>query len=96
MSPSMVSPLPPSRWRSDRAVTELGRVVSANQDSKGVVRDVNVRTFPSYPVPITKPLKATKNYSVLKGPKEKIPSTVIHRDVRRLVVLLPTEEQMSK
>lgn len=88
-------------WIADqnalRGQFKLGRVISVNQDSKGVVRDVNVRTFPSYPVPITKPSKATtKNRPMAKGRKEKIPSTVLHRDVRRLVVLLPTEEQVSK
>ena len=33
---------------------KLGRVVSVNPDRSGVVRDVNVRTFPSYPVLIRK------------------------------------------
>ncbi len=87
-------------WIADqnalRGQFKLGRVISVNPDSKGVVRDVNVRTFPSYPVPITKPFKARANYPGSKGQKEKILSTVLHRDVRWLVVLLPVEEQASK
>ena len=45
-------------WLADqnalRGQYKLARVVSANTDVKGVVRDVLVRTFPSYPVPIRK------------------------------------------
>lgn len=87
-------------WIADqnalRGQFKLGRVISVNPDSKGVVRDVNIRTFPSYPVLITKPSKARANSSESKIGREKIPSTVLHRDVRRLVVLLPAEEQKSK
>lgn len=87
-------------WIADqnalRGQFKLGRVISVNPDSKGVVRDVNVRTFPSYPVPITKPLKARAYDPGSKSQKKKIPSTVLHRDVRRLVVLLPVEEQVSE
>lgn len=46
-------------WLADqnamRGQYKLARVVSVNADSKGIVRDVLVKTFPSYPVPITKP-----------------------------------------
>nr|XP_017209463.2 uncharacterized protein LOC108181536 [Danio rerio] len=87
-------------WIADqnalRGQFKLGRVISVNPDSKGVVRDVNIRTFPSYPVLITKPSKARANSSESKIGREKIPSTVLHRDVRRLVVLLSAEEQKSK
>ncbi len=45
-------------WVADQnALTgqyRLARVVSVNTDNKGIVRDVLVRTFPSYPVPIKK------------------------------------------
>lgn len=86
-------------WLADqnalRGQYKLARVVGANTDSKGIVRDVLVRTFPSYPVPIRKgngeePTTKTKRL------KHKIPATVLHRDVRRLVVLIPTEEQRSE
>ena len=46
-------------WLADqnalRGQFKLGRVISAFPDEKGVVRDVKVRTFPSYPVMIKKP-----------------------------------------
>ena len=85
-------------WLADqnalRGQYKLARVVGVNNDSKGIVRDVLVRTFPSYPVPITKasgkekPTKASRE-------KNKIPATILHRDVRRLIILLPTEEQQK-
>jgi len=68
---------------------KLARVVSVNTDGKGIVRDVNVRTFPSYPVPVMK----NKVFGGYKGQPSKIPATILHRDVRRLVILLPVEEQ---
>lgn len=74
-----------------RGQFKLGRVVSTNPDRKGVVRDVNIRIFPSYCIPITKPLKGKPSHPV----KEKIQATILHRDVRRLVVLLPAEEQLD-
>ncbi|XP_033975580.1 uncharacterized protein LOC117473794 isoform X2 [Trematomus bernacchii] len=84
-------------WIADqnalRGQFRIARVVSVNSDSKGIVRDVNVRTFPSYPVPVTRPTTAKANHQTSKKLKEEIPATVLHRDVRRLVVLLPTEEQ---
>lgn len=76
-------------WVADqnalRSQYKLGRVVQVNQDKKGVVRDANVRVFPSYLVDITKPTK--------RGTRSSIPATILHRDVRRLIVLLPIEEQ---
>ncbi|XP_054861306.1 uncharacterized protein LOC129347620 [Amphiprion ocellaris] len=88
-------------WLADqnalRGQYKLARVVSVNADSKGIVRDVLVKTFPSYPVPITKPNDKkgpTKEKSArTKRLQTKIPATILHRDVRRLVILLPTEEQ---
>ncbi|XP_058477623.1 uncharacterized protein LOC131448851 [Solea solea] len=73
-----------------RGQFKLGRVISTTPDVKGVVRDVNIRVFPSYCVPVT---RALKGKSIPKIRREKIQATVLHRDVRRLVVLLPAEEQ---
>ncbi|GAA6101821.1 uncharacterized protein LOC106611916 [Tachysurus ichikawai] len=46
-------------WLADqnawRGQYRLGRVISVNIDKKGIVRDVHVRSFPSYPVPTVKP-----------------------------------------
>lgn len=76
-------------WLADQNALQghykLGRVVSTNPDHRGIVRDVNMRTFPSYPVPIKKrkaPVKHQKSH----------PQSF--RDVRRLVVLLPIKEQL--
>lgn len=86
-------------WLADqnalRGQYKLGRVINANADKKGIVRDVHVRTFPSYPVPVRRQgqEKATRKDSESKSKVLKIPATVLHRDVRRLVVLLPAEEQ---
>ncbi|KAM9553345.1 uncharacterized protein ACWYII_035103 isoform 1-T2 [Salvelinus alpinus] len=66
---------------------KLARVISVNIDKKGIVRDVHVRTFPSYPVPTVKPAQEKS-----KKLSTKIPATVLHRDVRRIIVLLPVEE----
>ena len=73
-----------------RGQFKLGRVISTTPDDKGVVRDVNVRVFPSYCVPVT---RAPKGKSIPGIRREKIQATVLHRDVRRLVVLLTAEEQ---
>ena len=86
-------------WLSDqnalRGQFKLGRVVGTNPDGKGIVRDVNVRIFPSYHVPVTKALKPKTNHPTSDGKKRKFQATILHRDVRRLVVLLPAEEQME-
>lgn len=66
----------------------MARVSDVNTDKGGVVRDVKVRTFPSYPVPVKK-----ANNRGMKGLSDKIPATTLHRDVRRLVILIPVEEQ---
>jgi len=78
-------------WLADqnalRGQFRLARVIDVNTDRKGIVRDVYLRSFPSYPVATVKPAKKTQEYST------KIPATVLHRDVRRIVVILPVEEQ---
>lgn len=83
-------------WLADqnaiRSQYKLARVISVNTDEKGIVRDLNVKTFPSYPVPIRKLINVDKKKET-KRLSLKIPSTMLHRDVRRLVVLLPIEEQ---
>lgn len=83
-------------WLADqnalRGQYKLARVVSVNIDEKGIVRDVNVRTFPSYPVSTVRPV-TNKVGKTKKDHSTKIPATVLHRDVRRVVVLLPIEEQ---
>ncbi|XP_058505077.1 uncharacterized protein LOC131472187 [Solea solea] len=76
-------------WLADqnalRGQFRLGRVVEAHPDAKGIVRDVKVRTCQSCPVSSGQGGKGKE--------KENHPSTILHRDVRRLVVLLPVEEQ---
>ncbi|XP_058497913.1 uncharacterized protein LOC131468070 [Solea solea] len=76
-------------WLADqnalRGQFRLGRVVEAHPDVKGVVRDVKVRTCQSCPV--------SSGQSGKGKEKENRPSTILHRDVRRLVVLLPVEGQ---
>lgn len=78
-------------WLADqnalRGQFRLARVIDVNTDRKGIVRDVYLQSFPSYPVATLKPNKKMKKHST------KIPATVLHRDVRRIVVLLPVEEQ---
>ncbi|XP_038143265.1 uncharacterized protein LOC119784992 [Cyprinodon tularosa] len=84
-------------WLADqnalRGRYKLGRVVSVNPDQRGVGRDVNVRTFPSYPVPMSKGGTLHKQRKNTEKLSSRIPYTIVHRDVRRLVVLLPIEEQ---
>ncbi len=73
-----------------RGQFKLGRVVSVNPDAKGIVRDVNVKVVQSSCLPGTKPALNRPSAKVLK---EATQTTVLHRDVRRLVVLLPVEDQ---
>ncbi|KAJ8367396.1 hypothetical protein AAFF_G00320230 [Aldrovandia affinis] len=78
-------------WLADqnalRCQYRLGRVVQAVADSAGVVRDVRVRTVPACPA---SPGKAQTREKKGSG---KLPGVVLHRDVRRIVVVLPIEEQ---
>lgn len=67
-----------------RGQFKLGIVVGASPDHKGVVRDVTVKVFPSYCVPVTKAAKALKadgRCPSIDGQKKKMQSTVLHRDV---------------
>lgn len=73
-----------------RGQVRLGRVVSTNPDSKGIMRDVNVRVIPSYSIPLVRAVGTRK--SEIDKQKEATQATVLHRDVW-LVVLLPVEEQ---
>ena len=77
-----------------RGQYRLTKVVNINMHKKGIGKDVNVRTFPSYPVPSVKPMQHNRMGKVNKTTERlKIPATVLHRDVRRVVVLLPIKEQ---
>ncbi len=87
-------------WLADqnalRSQYKLARVVKVNADCKGIA---NVRVFTSYPVSGVKPDKAIvtdKTKGAAKKLTAKIPPTILHRDVRRLVVLIPVEEQLGK
>ena len=85
-------------WLADqnalRGQFKLARVISVNPDKEGIVRDVNVKTFPSYPVMIKKTTgEAMSKRAGTEKKATKIPATILHRDVRRLVVLIPVEEQ---
>ena len=79
-------------WLADqnalRGQFRLGRVVEVTPDKKGVVRDVKVRTCLSCPAGTGKRLEEKS--------AEKSLFTVLSRDVRRLVVLMPVEEQGSE
>lgn len=70
-----------------RGQFKLGRVVSVSPDPKGIVRDVHVKVAASGCVQ-GKTLNARE-----LGPKENFQGTILHRDVRRLVVLIPAEDQ---
>ena len=84
-------------WLADqnalRSQYKLARVVSVNADRRGIVRDVNVRTFPSYPVPVMKPSAGDTSRQGARRRLKRIPVSILCRDVRRLVILLPVEEQ---
>lgn len=76
---------------------KLGRVVSVNPDSKGIVRDVNIRVVAGSCIPEVRPAISASKHPAAKHPVSSIrgdlQSTILRRDVRRLVVLLPGEEQ---
>lgn len=86
-------------WLADqngvRGQYRLARVVNVNKDKKGIVRDVNVLTVPSCPVSMVKPdyYNIKRKAVNAKRPSTKIPATILHRDIRRIIVLLPIEEQ---
>lgn len=76
---------------------KLGRVVNVNPDSKGIVRDVNIRVVAGSCIPEVRPAISASKHPAAKHPVSSIrgdlQSTILRRDVRRLVVLLPGEEQ---
>lgn len=72
-----------------RGQFKLGRIVSTNPDPKGIVRDVHEKVVSSSCIPVTRALPDQPSES-LGGSTQ---TTILHRDVRRLVVLLPIEEQ---
>lgn len=84
-------------WLADqnalRGQFKLARVIRVNPDKKGIVRDVEIRTFPSYPIIIIKPSQGESvRHSIAgKKPTNKIPATILHRDIRRLILLVPVE-----
>ncbi|CAI5644747.1 unnamed protein product [Oreochromis niloticus] len=67
-----------------RGQFRLAKVISVNPDSRGIVRDVHVRVSPSSSIAVKSPKSATRSPEL---------STILHRDIRRLVVLLPVEDQ---
>lgn len=75
-----------------RGQFKLARVISVNADSKGIVRDVHVKVSPSGCVQA----KTPKPLAKVSGSKEKdFQGTILHRDVRRLIVLIPAEDQFD-
>lgn len=76
---------------------KLGRVISVNPDSRNIVRDVNIRVVVSSCIPEVRPETSASKFPASKHRVSSIrgdlQSTILHRDVRRLVVLLPVEEQ---
>ena len=78
-------------WIADqnalRGQFRLGRIVSTYPDEKGVVRDADVKTCLGLPAPTV---------SRFRGKDSTLPTTIIlRRDVRRLVVLIPAEDQQE-
>lgn len=61
-------------------------------DPKGVVRDVEVLVVPGRCVPAQHP-KSAAPFSASSELKRESAGVVLRRDVRRLVVILPVEEQ---
>lgn len=74
---------------------KLGRVISVNPDSRGIVRDVNVRVVPSSCIPEVRPATSASKHPT-SSIRRDLQTTVLHRDIRRLVVLLPVEEQADR
>ena len=79
-------------WIADqnalRGQFRLGRVTTTYPDTKGIVRDADVRTCMGLPTPmVPRAPRAQRKDTAM-------PTTiVIRRDVRRLVVLIPAEDQ---
>ncbi|XP_054634429.1 uncharacterized protein LOC129182392 [Dunckerocampus dactyliophorus] len=75
-----------------RGQFRLGRVVTVAPDSKGVVRDVEVLVTPGNCASVHHQ-QAVIHSTALSDRRERSNGVVLRRDVRRLVVLLPVEEQ---
>ena len=77
-------------WVADsnavRGQFRLGRVVEVYPDSRGIVRDVKIRTCPGQPTQGTGRKRR-------RGMDQPITPAFLLRDVRRVVVLVPQEEQ---
>lgn len=75
-------------WIADpnaiRGQFRLGRILTVYPDSKGIVRDADVATCTGIPA---------SQAGCYKKSCSPLPTAVIRRDVRRLVVLLPVEDQ---
>lgn len=72
-----------------RGQFKMGRVVAVNPDCKGIVRDVYVKVSPSGYSSGNAPKPSVKCSGLVK----EVQGTILHRDVRRLVVLIPAEDQ---
>lgn len=75
-----------------RGQFRLGRVVAVTPDSKGVVRDAEVLVTPGHCIPVYQ-TKSENQSSAPRDWKGSSNGVVLRRDVRRLIVLLPVEEQ---
>lgn len=75
-----------------RGQFRLGRVVTVAPDQKGVVRDAEVLVT-GYCARVPQPKPAPQSSASCDGKGS--PGIVLRRDVRRLVVLLPAEEQVA-
>lgn len=73
-----------------RGQFRLGRAVTANPDSKGIVRDAEVLVTPGSCTMVHHQKPATQPSS---DRSKRSNGVILHRYVRRLVILLPVEEQ---
>ena len=76
-----------------RGQFRLGRVVAVAPDKKGIVRDVEVLVSPGNCASVQHQKPAVQSQASSDW-KERPNGVVLHRDVRRLLVLLPVEEQV--
>lgn len=76
-----------------RGQFRLGKVVDVFPDAKGKVRDVNVSVTSGSCAQIYCPSSTPPRTSRNSDPDSTLRRTILRRDVRRLVVLLPLEEQ---
>ncbi|XP_077397336.1 BCAS3 microtubule associated cell migration factor isoform X1 [Festucalex cinctus] len=78
-------------WIADqnalRGQFRLGRVIATYPDKKNVVRDADIKTCVGLPAPVV--AKAWRKESHMPT------AIVIRRDVRRLVILIPVEDQQE-